>query len=72
MTTYTTLDDVIRLFRELKPDEIERAEALIPTVEAKIRREADAVGKDLDDMAQDDILGPYLSPSSSTWWPVPL
>lgn len=54
MTTYTTLDDVIRLFRELKPDEEERAEALIPTVEAKIRQEADAMGKDLDDMAQDD------------------
>lgn len=47
---YATIDDIIALFRPLKPDEIKRAEALIPVVCDSLRAEACYVGKDLDAM----------------------
>jgi len=50
MTTYATVDDLIRLWRPLQPDEQERAAALLSIVSASLRQEADKVGRDLDSM----------------------
>lgn len=50
---YATIADVISLFRTLTPEEIERAEALIPVVCSSLRHEAEKVGKDLDVMIAD-------------------
>jgi hypothetical protein len=47
---FATLDDLDKLWRPLKTDEIERAKALLPVVSDSLRIEADNVGKDLDEM----------------------
>ncbi len=52
--TFTTTDDVIRLFRPLSAEEMERAAALIPVVEAYIKIEAEKAGKDLDTLLEDE------------------
>lgn len=51
---YCSVDDVISLWRPLKNDEILRVKELIPVVVSSLRVEADKVGKDLEEMAQDD------------------
>lgn len=48
--SFATLQDVIDLFRALTPDEMKRAEALLPIVSDSIRQEALKVGKDMDKM----------------------
>lgn len=50
MATYTTIDDVIGLWRPLTPEEVNRATALIPVVEDTIRMYATQRGRDLDAM----------------------
>lgn len=55
MTNYVSMDDVIRLWRPLKRDEINRVDYLIPVVEDNLRLEARKSGKDLDILAQDEI-----------------
>ena len=52
--TYTTVDDVIKLFRSLTKEETERAAEIIPAVESSIRLEAKNVGKDLDELLKDE------------------
>lgn len=52
--TFTTTDDVIRLFRPLSAEEMERAAALIPVVEAYIKIEAEKARKDLDTLLEDE------------------
>lgn len=52
--TYTTVDDVIKLFRSLTKEESERAAELIPVIESSIRLEADNVGKDLEEMLKNE------------------
>ena len=52
--TYTTVDDVIKLFRNLTNEEAERAAELIPAIESSIRLEADNVGKDLEELLKDE------------------
>ena len=52
--TYTTVDDVIKLFRSLTKDEADRAAEIIPAVESSIRLEAENVGKDLDELLKDE------------------
>lgn len=52
--TYTTVDDVIKLFRSLTKEEAERAAELIPVIESSIRLEADNVGKDLEELLKDE------------------
>lgn len=52
--TYTTVDDVIKLFRSLTKEESERAAELIPIIESSIRLEADNVGKDLEELLKDE------------------
>ncbi len=48
-----TADDVAALWRPLQPDEMERVKALIPVVLDSLRLEAQKVGKDLDQLAED-------------------
>lgn len=58
MEAFATLEDIEGLFRELKPDEMQRAEKLLPVVSDSLRYEADKVGKDLDKMIEENpILG---------------
>lgn len=52
MSDFATISDVIELWRELTPQETERAEKLLPVVCDSLRMEADKVGKDLDQMMQ--------------------
>lgn len=47
---YAEIEDLVTLWRELKPEESFRAAALIPLVSASLRAEAKKVGKDLDAM----------------------
>ena len=47
---FATTQDMIDLFRALTPDEMKRAEALLPIVSDSIRQEALKVGKDMDKM----------------------
>lgn len=51
---YATTNDVISLWRTLSPEELIRAEALIPIVCASLRAEAKKLGKDLDVMVAAD------------------
>lgn len=51
---FCSIDDVISLWRPLKDDERLRVRELIPVVVRSLRVEADKVGKDLDEMAEDD------------------
>lgn len=52
--TYTTVDDVNKLFRNLTNEESERAAELISVIESSIRLEADNVGKNLEDLLEDE------------------
>lgn len=54
MTEYATIDDVIKLWRSMTPEEIERAKQLIPIICASLRQEAKKVHKDLDAMIAAD------------------
>lgn len=51
---YATTQDLIELWRPLKPDEMERAEKLLGIVSSSLREEAKKVGKDLDAMIAED------------------
>ena len=53
MSDFATLNDMISLWREMTPQEIERAEKLLPIVCDSLRMEADKVGKDLDEMIKE-------------------
>ena len=50
MADFATTEDLAKLWRPLKPSEVERAEALLTIVSDSLRAEADRVGKDLDAM----------------------
>ncbi|NLS85588.1 MAG: hypothetical protein GXZ14_08350 [Ruminococcaceae bacterium] len=54
MRNFATIDDIIRLWRQISPSEILRAERLLEVVSASLRVEAQKVGKDLDDMILQD------------------
>lgn len=54
MDDFATIDDLEKLWRELKPDETEKANELLKTVSDSLRYEAKKVGKDLDQMIKDD------------------
>lgn len=51
---YATLEDIITLFRPLSLDEENRATALLYSVSASLRYEAQKVGKNLDEMIQNN------------------
>ncbi|NQI84089.1 hypothetical protein HO589_01830 [Streptococcus suis] len=50
MTPFATTSDLETLWRTLKFDEKERADALLEVVSNSLRHEAQKVGKDLDEM----------------------
>ncbi|EOA3530383.1 TPA: phage Gp19/Gp15/Gp42 family protein [Enterococcus faecium] len=50
MQPFATIEDLEKLWRKLKPDEIERAKQLLIIVSDSLREEAGRVGKDLDKM----------------------
>lgn len=54
MADYATVQDVATLWRPLTTDETTRVEALIPIVCDSLRYEAEKVGKDLDQMVEDN------------------
>ncbi|MFM0777665.1 phage Gp19/Gp15/Gp42 family protein [Streptococcus suis] len=54
MTPFATISDLETLWRVLKFDETERAEALLEVVSNSIRHEAQKVGKDLDALISDN------------------
>lgn len=53
MTNFVTVGDLETLWRSLKFDESNRAEALLGVVSDSLRVEAKKVGKDLDKMVQE-------------------
>lgn len=53
-TNFATLSDINSLFRTLTTDEQTKANALLPVVSDILRNEAAKVGKDLDDLIEDD------------------
>ena len=55
---FATINDVKDLWRNLKPDELGRAEKLLPIISDSLRMEADKVGRNLDYMISEK---PYLS-----------
>jgi len=58
MANYATIDDIKTLWREMTDEEETRAEALLPIVCDSLRMEALKVGKNLDDMIEEN---PYLA-----------
>lgn len=53
MANFATIEDMEKLWRNLKPAERERAEGLLEIVSDSLRDEADKVGKNLDGLAAD-------------------
>lgn len=56
MAEFATIQDIIDLWRPMSPEEIDRANALLPIVSDSLRVEADRVGKDLDVMVAEDAV----------------
>lgn len=52
MSNFASKNDLERLWRNLKPTEVERAEALLEIVSNSLRFEGEKVGKDLDKQAE--------------------
>lgn len=59
MANFATIEDMEKLWRNLKPAERERAEGLLEIVSDSLRVEAGKVGKNLDELAADS--GAYAS-----------
>lgn len=55
MESFATTEDVISLFRDLQPDELKKAQVLLPVVSDSLRFEAKKVGKNLDDLKKDEV-----------------
>lgn len=54
MAAFATTDDMELLWRSMTDDEIARAEALLDVVSNLLRYEAQKVGKDLDEMIEEN------------------
>lgn len=55
MGNFASTTDLEKLWRSLKPTEMERAEALLEIVSNSLRFEGEKVGKDLDQQAADSV-----------------
>jgi len=53
MEPFATIDDLIKLWRPMTPEETERAEGLLSVVSNRLRLEAQRVGKDIDEMIEE-------------------
>lgn len=51
---FATINDLTTLWRDLRDEEVQRAEALLEIVSDSLRVEAKKVNKDLDSMASED------------------
>lgn len=60
MAEFATTQNIIDLWRDLSPNEVYRAKALLPVVSDSLRVEAKRVGKDLDAMAVDPAYASVL------------
>lgn len=58
MSNFATIEDINALWRPLTTAEATRADALLPVVSDSLRMEAHKVGKNLDDMIEEN---PYLA-----------
>src|SRR5699024_11515819 len=56
MKAFATVDDLIKLWRPLKPDEQDRAKELLSIISNRLRLEAEEVGKDIDEMIEDSAV----------------
>lgn len=65
MRSFATIEDVTALYRNLTAAEMARAEALLPVVSDSLRMEARKVGRDLDQMIDDDETGVLASVAKS-------
>lgn len=65
MSSFATIEDVTVLYRNLTAAEMVRAEALLPVVSDSLRMEARKVGRDLDQMIDDDETGVLASVAKS-------
>lgn len=65
MSSFATIGDVTALYRNLTAAEMARAEALLPVVSNSLRMEARKVGRDLDQMIDDDETGVLASVAKS-------
>lgn len=54
MGNFATIEDLTKLWRTVKPDEIERANALLEVVSDSLRYEAEKAGKNLDEMIEEN------------------
>ena len=54
MSDFATIRDIIDLWREVTPQERERAEKLLPVVSDSLRTEARKAGKNLDEMLEEN------------------
>lgn len=54
MEAFATVEDVSALWRALTVEEVERASALLPIISDSLRAEARKVGKDLDELREQD------------------
>lgn len=54
MSDFAEVQDIIDLWREVTPQEKERAEKLLPIISDSLRMEAKKVGKDLDKMLEEN------------------
>lgn len=54
MSDFATIQDLIDLWREVTPQERERAEKLLPVVSDSLRTEARKAGKNLDEMLEEN------------------
>lgn len=60
--TYVKTDDVIKLFRSLSVEEMEKTKALIPVVESTLKEEAKKVNKDIKKLVEnEDYLNVFKS-----------
>ncbi|MDO5016542.1 MAG: phage Gp19/Gp15/Gp42 family protein [Eubacteriales bacterium] len=62
MSTFATTDDLTNLWRNPKPEELERANYLLDAVSNELRLVAKQEGKNLDEMAEDPV---YMSTLTS-------
>lgn len=54
MSNFAEVQDIIDLWRDVTPQEKERAEKLLPIISDSLRMEAKKVGKDLDKMLEEN------------------
>lgn len=57
-TAYASVEDLIKFWRALTPEEIERAELLLSLASTKLRQMAKNVNKDLDDLIASGVIMP--------------